>query len=190
MDGFTVAGLVLDIAGATLLARGLAFVPVQKAVVPARFRAEGDWRAEARDDVVRAADQAETQAGLWLLVSGFVLQGVTALGADSPPCVDIGAPAGALLVVGLVWWRLRPWLVARRRRDVFFKRVAYYRSDDPQSAGMSVRQLLTDYSMALHTEGVPGGFSAEKGESALDHVKRALRLTPDDLEDLRADAQD
>ena len=116
-----IASLVVSVAGAVLLARGLAFQ------TPRHYAAEQPGALYPRTtnipgDAARASDVADAQAGAGLLVVGFAAQVVAALRSDWASWEAIVAAATAALII-LLAISQRGHLRRRFERELYLTRV-------------------------------------------------------------------
>lgn len=95
------AGLILDGAGAVLLARAAIFERPRDYV---KGRGTPKYNYDAGADTVRAKDGADARVGAALLFLGFAGQGVAAAGGSVCPLVAYLA-AGVVLALALPAWR-------------------------------------------------------------------------------------
>ena len=107
-------GLVLDIAGALLLAVGLMFKTPKRAINEATPRY--DFNVELDANV--AMQTADAQVGALLLVSGFAAQFASSLGVHATTWWDIGLAIGAAAAVDAVatlflFWKWRRFHIRR-----------------------------------------------------------------------------
>lgn len=119
-DDLAAASLVVDIAGAVLLARALAFESAEEYAAECGRRST--WNAvgglDAHADFVHARDAVEARVGTALLVCGFVGQAVANLVPDESTALAVIGYVGAGLLIGIGILALRP-LRRVRERDVF-----------------------------------------------------------------------
>jgi hypothetical protein len=108
-DWPAVGGLAVDIVGAWLLARALAFETATDFVRTHPILAH-PGTVDAPADLGRARDQAEARIGATLLAGGFSGQLIGALRNDWPCAIDIAAVVLALAFIG---GRSRPSLAIR-----------------------------------------------------------------------------
>jgi hypothetical protein len=141
------AGLLVDLCGAALLARALAFESTRTyidTVGTIRWPAAGVY---AEQDLVHASNSADARVGAILLLAGFVGQFVGAIRSDWSCTVAVIAYAVALLAItaGLI---AVPRLRGGREREIFMAhldRVTRETPDDPNEAAKNRRQIVTAY---------------------------------------------
>jgi hypothetical protein len=148
-DWPAIAGLGVDIAGAVLLARGLA-LEAPYDYVRTHPRRQHPGTVDAGADLQRAKDQAEARLGAFLLILGFAGQLVGSFRADWPPLVDtLAVTLAVAIVVGVI--AVRPTYVRCWEAKFFTTRawaermdVALRRADDPEGDQGIVRVVI-DY---------------------------------------------
>jgi hypothetical protein len=118
-DHVAIAGLLADLSGAALLARGLAFEGAQEYV---RNAGTTKWAGAGGTDVYRdferAADGAEARVGAMLLVGGFVGQAIGAAQSKWSTCAAAIAYVIAVAVIA-AGCAAMPLVRRRRERDIF-----------------------------------------------------------------------
>jgi hypothetical protein len=151
-SSITAAGLVLDIAGATILASALVFSPVST------FLAQ-NWGGESFSpllDIGVAEQRADAYVGLSLLIGGFVAQFDQAL--DWNPhwaSLQWTVPAALSLVVGS-WLLLRYWLRPRLVANTIATRFRQEAEEEAKEGDDSDRLA---YAIARYAtaDGLPSG---------------------------------
>jgi hypothetical protein len=120
-DWPAIAGLAVDIAGAWLLARALAFESATDFVRTHQIRGH-PGTVDAAADLERARDQAEARIGATLLGLGFAGQLIGAFRDDWPCGADVTAVALAVACIGGALG-LRPRYIRRWEGRVFIARA-------------------------------------------------------------------
>jgi hypothetical protein len=155
---FATGGLVLDLAGALILALALALK------APAQRQAESAQALNfnAALDLELARQRSSAIAGALLLFMGFVFQFVASLGAhpSSPPWLSPVAASGfSLAVVGVLALVLWPWVTRRgisQRLELFEPdEWAGFIVEIPQHA-REYQGVLAAYAFALGEPPRPG----------------------------------
>lgn len=114
---FAIAGIVYDIAGAMLLVQAIVRTRDETIV-----RQSQHWRFSGGNlELFRAFDEQRHDAefGLGLLVTGFVLQLVAAIGYVLPVNWLWGSLLAVVLVAAFAWWRISAKRLAATARARF-----------------------------------------------------------------------
>ncbi len=116
----TVAGLLLDIAGAIILGYAIFGRSPERALLESQFRY--DFNVDLHLSL--ATQTADAQAGIALLVGGFVMQLVSGLGFSSDSGYVLAAVvAAAIAAIAAVCLALVRWLRPRERKAAFYEQL-------------------------------------------------------------------
>jgi hypothetical protein len=124
-DHPAIAGLLCDMAGAALLARGLVLQSAADYVRDfPRSATVGDLEAgfNPETDLARARDRAEAGTGAALLIAGFAGQVAGSIVTSTTTCVALASYAAAIALIGLALLAV-PGITRRLERDLYVARL-------------------------------------------------------------------